>query len=182
MVNGYYSWSGNRMEADRHLARYQPGTLAARFYAERHRREWSQREFAERAGVREHTVARMEQGVGKPNLGTLEKLAAALDMELAFALTPRPGAAGRALKALRQELRPRRSTAKSVTIRDAACELGISPEQVDSLVASGALEGRVNGGYVRVLWESVARYAEEKALSGPSRPGRATEEPEEGAL
>lgn len=48
----------------------------------RHRKGWSQRELAEKAGVPQSTVGRIETGALSPRLDTLERLAFALDAEV----------------------------------------------------------------------------------------------------
>jgi ribosome-binding protein aMBF1 (putative translation factor) len=54
---------------------------------------WSQRELAEAAGMTQPAIARCEAGGTVPTLPVLERLAAALDVELVVRLTPRTSAA-----------------------------------------------------------------------------------------
>ncbi len=49
--------------------------------AARHRRFMTQAELAEKAGMTESTVNRLEQGVQAPRISTVRKLAKALDVK-----------------------------------------------------------------------------------------------------
>jgi transcriptional regulator with XRE-family HTH domain len=51
----------------------------------RHAAGWSQRELAQRAGVPQPVIARLEAGDNDPKLSTLTKLAHALGLELRYA-------------------------------------------------------------------------------------------------
>ncbi|GAA5034148.1 hypothetical protein GCM10023317_86590 [Actinopolymorpha pittospori] len=59
----------------------------------REQRGWSQRELAEAAGMTQSAVARFEAGGTVPTLPILERIARALDVELAVHFRPRPSAA-----------------------------------------------------------------------------------------
>lgn len=56
-------------------------------------RGWSQAQLAEAAGMTQSAVARFEAGGTVPTLPILERLAAALEMDLAVRFTPRSSAA-----------------------------------------------------------------------------------------
>lgn len=58
--------------------------LAAKLTARRDARCWSRATLARAAGVDQHTVGRIENGVVWPDVATIERLAAALDLELAL--------------------------------------------------------------------------------------------------
>ena len=49
----------------------------------------SQVELAQRAGMTQSAISRLEAGGAVPTIGVLERLAASLDAELIVALTPR---------------------------------------------------------------------------------------------
>ena len=59
----------------------------------RERRSWSQSELAEAASMTQSAVARFEAGGTVPTLPVLERLARALDVQLAVGFTPKPAAA-----------------------------------------------------------------------------------------
>ena len=59
----------------------------------RERRGWSQSELAEAASMTQSAVARFEAGATVPTLPVLERLARALDVELAVGFNARPDAA-----------------------------------------------------------------------------------------
>ncbi|MGW5362065.1 helix-turn-helix transcriptional regulator [Actinopolymorpha pittospori] len=59
----------------------------------REQRGWSQRALAEAAGMTQSAVARFEAGGTVPTLPILERIARALDVELAVHFRPRPSAA-----------------------------------------------------------------------------------------
>jgi len=59
----------------------------------RERRGWSQTELAEAAAMTQSAVARFEAGGTVPTLPVLERLARALDVELAVGFHARPDAA-----------------------------------------------------------------------------------------
>jgi HTH-type transcriptional regulator/antitoxin HipB len=56
--------------------------LAMEIHALREKRGLSQRELAERLGTTQSAIARLEAGNVSPSLPTLDKVAAALDVEL----------------------------------------------------------------------------------------------------
>ena len=59
----------------------------------RERRGWSQSELARAASMTQSAVARFEAGGTVPTLPVLERIAHALDVELAVGFKPRPSAA-----------------------------------------------------------------------------------------
>ncbi|MET9023459.1 helix-turn-helix transcriptional regulator [Actinopolymorpha sp. NPDC004070] len=59
----------------------------------REQRGWTQRELAESAGLTQSAVARFEAGGTVPTLPILERIAHALDLELAVSFQPRSSAA-----------------------------------------------------------------------------------------
>ncbi|GAA1546726.1 hypothetical protein GCM10009827_078620 [Dactylosporangium maewongense] len=59
----------------------------------RERRGWSQTELAEAASMTQSAIARFEAGGTVPTLPVLERLARALDVELAVGFQARPDAA-----------------------------------------------------------------------------------------
>ncbi len=59
----------------------------------RERRSWSQAELAAAAAMTQSAVARFEAGGTVPTLPVLERLARALDVELAVGFTPKANAA-----------------------------------------------------------------------------------------
>jgi ribosome-binding protein aMBF1 (putative translation factor) len=59
----------------------------------RERKEWSQAHLAEAASMTQSAVARFEAGGTVPTLPVLERLARALDVELAVKFTPKSTAA-----------------------------------------------------------------------------------------
>lgn len=59
----------------------------------REQRGWSQRELADAADMTQSAVARFEAGGTVPTLPILERIARALDVELAVHFKPRPSAA-----------------------------------------------------------------------------------------
>ncbi len=58
----------------------------------REQRGWSQTQLAEAAGMTQSAVARFEAGGTVPTLPVLERLAQALDVELAVGFTPKRAA------------------------------------------------------------------------------------------
>lgn len=58
--------------------------LAAMLTVRRSTRRWSRASLARAAGVDQHTVGRVENGIVWPDVATIERLAAALDLELAL--------------------------------------------------------------------------------------------------
>ncbi|MGW4736789.1 helix-turn-helix domain-containing protein [Nocardia xishanensis] len=60
--------------------------LGRQIRAAREARGWSQTELANRAGMRQHAVSRLEAGDVVPTITTLERIAAALDTELSVSL------------------------------------------------------------------------------------------------
>ncbi len=57
----------------------------------RRARGWTQTELARRAGIRQATVSRLEgNAVSSVNLGVIEKLAAALEVDPGYLLVRRP--------------------------------------------------------------------------------------------
>jgi ribosome-binding protein aMBF1 (putative translation factor) len=63
--------------------------LGAAVRALRERRGWSQTQLAKATGMSQPAVARFEAGGTVPTLPVLERLAQALDAELAVRITPR---------------------------------------------------------------------------------------------
>ncbi len=59
----------------------------------RERHGWSQAELAEAASMTQSAVARFEAGGTVPTLPVLERLARALDVQLAVGFAPKPAAA-----------------------------------------------------------------------------------------
>lgn len=60
----------------------------------RHRRGWTQRDLAEAAGVTQATIFRLERGSTNPNINTLRKVAAALEVPLSEILMEGAAPAG----------------------------------------------------------------------------------------
>jgi len=56
------------------------GNLGSNLRAARKRRNWTQEDLAERSGVHAGEISRMESGKRDPQVSTVEKLAAALDI------------------------------------------------------------------------------------------------------
>ncbi len=56
------------------------GNLGSNLKAARKKRGWTQEELAERSGVQAGEISRMEAGKRDPQISTLEKLAAALEV------------------------------------------------------------------------------------------------------
>jgi len=52
----------------------------------REKRGWTQTELAARAGMRQHAISRFEAGDSVPTIQTLERIAAALDVQLTIEL------------------------------------------------------------------------------------------------
>lgn len=59
--------------------------FAAAMIAARNNRGWSQRELAERVGVSQPLIARLETGERDPRLSTMVAVSRALDLPLSFA-------------------------------------------------------------------------------------------------
>jgi ribosome-binding protein aMBF1 (putative translation factor) len=94
------SWSSVREEiADRYLhdPAYRAGyerarrrhELASRVRALRNERGLSQQELAKQVGTSQAAIARLELGGAEPRLGTLERIADALGVDLLVDLVPR---------------------------------------------------------------------------------------------
>lgn len=66
-----------------------PTTASAFLQLARVRAGLSQRELAERAGVSQSEIARIESGKREPSIPTLQKILAGADMELRFRLEKR---------------------------------------------------------------------------------------------
>lgn len=66
-------------------------TPGERVRAEREARQWSQAELARRSGVSEWTLVQVEADRGNPTLGTMAKLAAALEVGLGDLFIEGPG-------------------------------------------------------------------------------------------
>ncbi|NBH02538.1 helix-turn-helix transcriptional regulator [Amycolatopsis sp. SID8362] len=88
------SWSELREElgVDRTHHAYEAARIAFELGAEvrtlREERGWTQTELAERAGMTQSAMARLEAGGTIPTLPFLERVAAALQMRLSIALSP----------------------------------------------------------------------------------------------
>lgn len=52
-------------------------------------RNMTQKELAERSGIRQSNISRIEKGVSSPNISTLQKLAEGLGMSLQVKFVPR---------------------------------------------------------------------------------------------
>ena len=51
----------------------------------------TQKQLSERSGIAQGDISRLENGNANPSLGTLKRLAAAMDMNLKLEFTPMPG-------------------------------------------------------------------------------------------
>lgn len=71
-----------REERSQMLERYLKVAIASQIGLNRRVRGWSQKELAEKAGIKQAQVSRIEKGQNLPNLETLRKLASALDVAL----------------------------------------------------------------------------------------------------
>lgn len=56
------------------------GNLGSNLRTARKQREWTQEELAERSGVQAGEISRLEAGKRDPQVSTVEKLAAALEV------------------------------------------------------------------------------------------------------
>jgi transcriptional regulator with XRE-family HTH domain len=56
------------------------GDLGSNLRAARKKRRWTQEELSERSGVQTGEISRMERGKRDPQVSTVEKLAAALEL------------------------------------------------------------------------------------------------------
>jgi transcriptional regulator with XRE-family HTH domain len=56
------------------------GNLGSNLRAARKKRKWTQEDLAERSGVHAGEISRMEAGKRDPQVSTVEKLAAALEI------------------------------------------------------------------------------------------------------
>ena len=56
------------------------GNLGSNLRAARKKRRWTQEELSERSGVQAGEISRMEAGKRDPQVSTVEKLAAALEV------------------------------------------------------------------------------------------------------
>jgi transcriptional regulator with XRE-family HTH domain len=56
------------------------GNLGSNLRAARKKREWTQEDLAERSGVHAGEISRMEAGKRDPQVSTVERLAAALEI------------------------------------------------------------------------------------------------------
>jgi transcriptional regulator with XRE-family HTH domain len=79
----------------------------------------SQSELARRTGTRQPNIARLEAGGGIPKLETLQRVAAALDMELEVSFRPakRTGATTKAVPAKRISATTKTSVTKTAAIK-----------------------------------------------------------------
>lgn len=55
----------------------------------RTKQNMTQKELAERSGIRQSNISRIEKGVSSPNISTLQKLAEGLGMNLQVKFVPR---------------------------------------------------------------------------------------------
>ena len=62
-------------------------TFALQIRANRLARGWTQKELAERSGMKQSGIARLERG-GRPDLRTLKKVASAFDVALVVRFVP----------------------------------------------------------------------------------------------
>ena len=57
-------------------------TLAEKVFFYRQRRDWSQQELAEKAGIRQSIICKIEKGSNMPRADTLKKIAEALGVPI----------------------------------------------------------------------------------------------------
>jgi transcriptional regulator with XRE-family HTH domain len=85
------SWTRRRSADDSYKARRRAIELGQAIFDARSAKGWSQRRLAEEAHVRQATISALETAdVLHPTLETLDKLAAALDLELTVSLMSSP--------------------------------------------------------------------------------------------
>lgn len=88
--DSHASWSRGRGATGTYDAQRRAIELGQAVYDARTAKGWSQRRLAEEAHVRQATVSALETAdVLYPTLETLDKLAAALDLDLSVSLTSR---------------------------------------------------------------------------------------------
>jgi predicted RNase H-like HicB family nuclease/DNA-binding XRE family transcriptional regulator len=63
-------------------------TAALEIRRARHARGWTQKQLAEKLGVSQQQIGKLENPDENPTLGTIEKVAAALGLELQLSFTP----------------------------------------------------------------------------------------------
>jgi transcriptional regulator with XRE-family HTH domain len=90
-IDDHDSWTRRRNKADIYKAQRRAIDLGQAIFDARTSKGWSQRQLAEQAHVRQATISALETAdVLHPTLETLDKLAAALDLELTVSLMSSP--------------------------------------------------------------------------------------------
>ncbi|NUR78921.1 MAG: helix-turn-helix transcriptional regulator [Dermatophilaceae bacterium] len=89
-ADNHDGWNRRRQASDTYLAQRRAIELGQAIYDARSAKGWSQRRLAEQAQVRQATISALETAdVLYPTLETLDKLAAALDLDVNVSLTSR---------------------------------------------------------------------------------------------
>ncbi len=102
----------------------------------------SQADLARRLNVTQASVASMErsEALGKIQLGTLQRVAEAMDCDVVYALVPRRGLEATLRDAARRKLLPHlRAVTQTMSLEDqeSSPEAGLIDDEIDRLIASG---------------------------------------------
>jgi XRE family transcriptional regulator, regulator of sulfur utilization len=85
-------WAESRAAGPEAVARFEAQLeqfeLARRLFELRRARRWTQERLAERSGVQQSEISRIERGEGNPTFRTLSALARALEVRLDFVASP----------------------------------------------------------------------------------------------
>lgn len=84
------TWVRTRRHGEVYAATTRMIALAQAIHDARTARGWSQRQLAGESGVRQATISNIEGADHTPTLETLDRLAAALDLDVNVTLTARP--------------------------------------------------------------------------------------------